>query len=64
MIEFVAAVIADFFTKKTGAYAQFNLLFHCPLAQEPGVPYQTLINLYLRACAASHKKLALHWKTA
>jgi len=34
------------------------------LAQEIGVPYQTLINLYLRDCAASHKKLALHWKTA
>jgi predicted DNA binding CopG/RHH family protein len=33
------------------------------LAQENGVPYQTLINLYLRDCASSHKKLALHWKT-
>jgi len=33
------------------------------LAQEIGVPYQTLINLYLRDCAASHKKLALRWKT-
>jgi predicted DNA binding CopG/RHH family protein len=34
------------------------------LAQENGVPYQTLINLYLRDCASSHKKLDLHWKTA
>lgn len=34
------------------------------LAQENGVPYQTLINLYLRDCASSHKKLSLHWKTA
>jgi len=34
------------------------------LAQQIGVPYQTLINLYLRDCAASHGKLALHWKTA
>ena len=34
------------------------------LADESGVPYQTLINLYLRDCAASHKKLTLHWKTA
>ena len=34
------------------------------LAQEVGVPYQTLINLYLRDCAASHKKLALRWKPA
>lgn len=34
------------------------------LAQESGVPYQTLINLYLRDCAASHKKLSLQWKQA
>jgi uncharacterized protein (DUF4415 family) len=34
------------------------------LSQETGVPYQTLINFYLRDCAASHKKLALHRKTA
>ncbi len=34
------------------------------LAQENGVPYQTLINLYLRDCASSRKKLSLHWKTA
>ncbi|OGQ54239.1 MAG: antitoxin [Deltaproteobacteria bacterium RIFCSPLOWO2_02_FULL_53_8] len=32
------------------------------LAQEVGVPYQTLINLYLRDCAATHKKLRLQWK--
>ncbi len=34
------------------------------LAQEAGIPYQTLINLYLRDCAASRKKLALRWKAA
>ena len=34
------------------------------LADEAGIPYQTLINLYLRECAMSHKKLALHWKPA
>jgi len=34
------------------------------LAQEAGVPYQTLINLYLRDCAASGRKLSLQWKTA
>ena len=33
------------------------------LAHENGVPYQSLINLYLRECASSHKKLAVHWKT-
>jgi uncharacterized protein (DUF4415 family) len=31
------------------------------LADETGVPYQNLINLYLRDCAASHKKLKLNW---
>jgi len=34
------------------------------LAQETGVPYQTLINLYLRECAATSKKQSLQWKPA
>ena len=32
------------------------------LAEETGIPYQTLINLYLRDCAVSKKKLRLQWK--
>ncbi len=32
------------------------------LAEEVGIPYQTLINLYLRDCAASSRRLALEWK--
>jgi uncharacterized protein (DUF4415 family) len=32
------------------------------LAGETGIPYQTLINLYLRDCAASGKKLSLSWR--
>jgi uncharacterized protein (DUF4415 family) len=32
------------------------------LAEESGIPYQTLINLYLRDCAASERKLNLKWK--
>ena len=31
------------------------------LAEETGVPYQNLINLYLSDCAHSGKKLALKW---
>ena len=31
------------------------------LAAETGIPYQNLINLYLRECASSHKKLSLQW---
>jgi uncharacterized protein (DUF4415 family) len=33
------------------------------LSEECGIPYQTLINLYLRDCAATGKRLALNWKS-
>jgi len=32
------------------------------LAEETGIPYQTLINLYLRDCAESKKELNLEWR--
>ena len=32
------------------------------LAAKTGIPYQTLINLYLRDCAATGRKLALQWR--
>ncbi len=31
------------------------------LAEEVSVPYQTLINMYLRDCAASRRRLAMKW---
>jgi predicted DNA binding CopG/RHH family protein len=31
------------------------------LAEEKGIPYQSLINLYLRECAESARKLELRW---
>jgi len=31
------------------------------LAEETGIPYQTLINLYLRDCAVNHRKLNMKW---
>ena len=31
------------------------------LAEETGIPYQTLINLYLRDCAIHHRKLQMQW---
>ena len=34
------------------------------LAKTAGVPYQTLINLYLRDCAVSGRVLSMHWKEA
>jgi uncharacterized protein (DUF4415 family) len=33
------------------------------LSEETGIPYQSLINLYLRECATSEKKLELKWGT-
>ena len=43
----------------TAAVAYFR-----ELAESTGIPYQTLINLYLRDCAATGRKLELEWKTA
>jgi predicted DNA binding CopG/RHH family protein len=34
------------------------------LASETGIPYQTLINLYLRDCVAKGRKLTMNWKPA
>ncbi|MBL1277530.1 MAG: BrnA antitoxin family protein [Ectothiorhodospiraceae bacterium] len=31
------------------------------LAEETGIPYQTLINLYLRDCAMNNRKLRMKW---
>ena len=31
------------------------------LATETGIPYQTLINLYLRDCATARRRPALRW---
>jgi uncharacterized protein (DUF4415 family) len=32
------------------------------LSTETGIPYQTLINLYLRECAVTGKKPSLRWQ--
>jgi uncharacterized protein (DUF4415 family) len=31
------------------------------MAEETGVPYQSLINLYLLDCAQAHRKLVMQW---
>lgn len=31
------------------------------ISQDAGIPYQSLINLYLRDCATSQRKLNLNW---
>ena len=33
------------------------------LSEETGIPYQTLINLYLRDCAESGREINLEWRT-
>jgi uncharacterized protein (DUF4415 family) len=32
------------------------------VAEKVGIPYQSLINLYLRDCATSNRTLKLNWK--
>ncbi len=66
----------DFSTAKRNPYAkrlkkQITIRLDTPtlqyfrdLADEMGIPYQTLINLYLRDCAASRKRPSLRWKAA
>ncbi|MBL4607520.1 MAG: BrnA antitoxin family protein [Pseudomonadales bacterium] len=34
------------------------------MADESGVPYQSLIDLYLRDCVAQHKKIDISWQSA
>ncbi len=36
--------------------------FRC-LSEESGIPYQSLINLYLRDCAAEKKKIHMSWSS-
>lgn len=39
-----------------------TLTYFKALAEESGIRYQSLINLYLRDCAASKRKLKLTWR--
>ena len=32
------------------------------MAEDSGVPYQSLINLYLRDCASQHRKVNIQWQ--
>ena len=34
------------------------------LSEDSGIPYQTLINLYLRDCAESKRELSMAWAPA
>jgi predicted DNA binding CopG/RHH family protein len=39
-----------------------SITYFKTVSEDVGIPYQSLINLYLRDCAASHRKLDLSWK--
>jgi len=39
-----------------------SIAYFKEVSEEVGIPYQSLINLYLRDCAAAHRKLNLDWK--
>jgi len=39
-----------------------SITYFKAISDDIGIPYQSLINLYLRDCAASHRKLNLNWK--
>lgn len=41
---------------------QESIAYFKAISEEVGIPYQSLINLYLRDCAASRRKLELGWK--
>ena len=34
------------------------------MAAEKGVPYQSLINLYLRDCVSNHRKIDITWQSS
>lgn len=64
----------DFSTSRKNPYAaqlkkpitirldQHSVTYFKSMAEATGIPYQSLINLYLKECAASGKKLNLVWK--
>jgi len=39
-----------------------SITYFKAISEDVGVPYQSLINLYLRDCAMSQRKLNLNWK--
>jgi predicted DNA binding CopG/RHH family protein len=43
---------------------QDTVAYFKAMAEESGVPYQTLINLYLRDCAVNERKLRIEWHGA
>jgi uncharacterized protein (DUF4415 family) len=63
----------DFSTRKKNAHAErlrksvtirldvSVIAYFKAMSDEVGIPYQTLVNLYLRDCAANNRRLNLDW---
>jgi uncharacterized protein (DUF4415 family) len=43
---------------------QDTIAYFKELSADIGIPYQTLINLYLRECASSRRRLSVTWRPA
>ncbi len=41
-----------------------TIAYNKDMAEETGVRYQTLINLYLRDCAAKQRRLSMRWRAS
>ena len=52
----------DELAKKIAAIDGGTIDYFKSLADAKGIPYQTLINLYLRDCADNHRQLQLSWQ--
>lgn len=64
----------DFSTARNNPYAaqrkkqitirldEESITYSKAISEDIGIPYQSLINLYLRDCAAKHRKLDLSWE--
>jgi predicted DNA binding CopG/RHH family protein len=43
---------------------EITIAYFKGVSESNGIPYQTLINLYLRDCAAHKRRLALEWRAS
>ncbi len=43
---------------------QFTVDYFKAMAAETEIPYQTLINLYLRECAGKGRRLSMRWRAS
>jgi len=41
-----------------------SITYFKTISEDVGIAYQSIIDMYLRDCAASHRKLDLDWKQA